>query len=205
MASLCGCFSGRSRRIQLPSDESLQHHQPPPPRFTLHTESKNLSPRASISSRYRRTRPATIPEDRSLSTHLLYSEKNTALVAESEVAEEEDEQYNDVMDDGASQTSSAVSLPSSRITSLVSTYTGSSRASHDGSVVAPPAYTAAPGPLMRSHGYSGGDYSTAGELFRDIQRRIAATEEHEQGDDDSIRNVPRVDHTSRPEKYTYGR
>lgn len=165
MSFSCPCFNGRSR-IQLPSGD-LRY---PPPRFALHVEPKNHSPRASISPRYRLTRSTSANRDHSLSAHLL-SEKETPLLLEETEVVEEEEETNDT-NDAASRTSSTVSLPSTRITSVASTFTGGSRFSRisdDGAE--PPPYT----PPMRRMCRSNDELEesrSAGDLYRDIQQRI---------------------------------
>ena len=161
MAFLCACFGSRSR-IFLPSDE---REPSPPPRLTRIIEPKPPSSRSSIISHRRQPRPTCSPRNSSL-----LSEKDALLVRESEVYEEEDEEEEGIEDDAASQSSSSISIPSSRITSLASTFTGSTRVSYTDSELPP--YSA---PSRRE--YPG--LTTAGDLFRDIQRHIAASQDQE--------------------------
>lgn len=164
MAFLCACFGSRSR-IFLPSDE---RDPSPPPRLTRIIEPKLPSSRSSIVSHRRQPRPTCSPRNSSL-----LSEKDALLVRESEVdddEEEEEEEAEENEDDAASQSSSSVSIPSSRITSLASTFTGSTRVSYTDSELPP--YTAPPRQEYPS-------LTTAGELYRDIQRQIAASQDQE--------------------------
>ena len=155
MAFLCSCFGSRSR-IYLPSDDQ---DSSPSPRLTRIIEPKIPSSRSSIVSHRRQTRPTGSPRNSSL-----HSEKDALLVRENEVEEDEDDNEEDT----ASQSSSSVSIPSSRITSLASTFTGSTRVSYADSELPP--YTAPP-----RREYPG--FTTAGDLFRDIQRQIAASQD----------------------------
>ena len=94
-------------------------------------------------------------------------------MSENEVDERNDDDDDDDVneqDDAVSQSSSCVSIPSSRITSMASTFTGSTMLSNDDSELPP--YSSPP-----RHG--DGTLTTAGQLFLDIQRQIAAQPERE--------------------------